>query len=216
MIKGIIFDLDGTTANTLQDIKDSLNKTLVEYGFKEKNSEEVRLNLGKGSLKLISDSLPENTDEKLISEILNSYLENYSKNYLVKTTAYQGINDLLKTLQNKNILLAINSNKPDHLTKAIIKQLYPEISFIEILGNVDDIPRKPDPAGAEMIIEKMGLDKNEVLYIGDSETDIQTAHNANLKVIGCLWGFRDLQTLQENNATYIVSKPEEILKYLGG
>ena len=215
MIKGIIFDLDGTTANTLEDIKDSLNKTLSDYGFKEKTSEEVRLNLGKGSLKLIADSLPEGTSDKMINKILNSYLDTYSNNYIVKTAPYDGIYDLLKTLQNRNILLAINSNKPDHLTKAIIKKFYPDINFVEIVGNRDDLPRKPDPAGANLIVEKMNLDKKDVLYVGDSETDVQTAHNAGLKVIGCLWGFRDLQTLKENNATYIISNPKEVLEYLG-
>ena len=215
MIKGIIFDLDGTTANTLEDIKDCLNKALVEFGFRERNSEEVRLSLGKGSLKLIIDSTPEGTDEKTIKEILELYLDIYSKNYIVKTVPYDGIYDLLITLQDKGIKLAVNSNKPDHLTKVIIKEFYPEIDFIEVLGNRDDIPRKPDPAGANLIIEKMGLEKIEVLYVGDSETDMQTAHNAGLKVVGCPWGFRDIETLKENNATYIVSKPEEILNCLG-
>ncbi len=214
MIKGIVFDLDGTTLHTLDDIKNSLNKVLERNGYPAKTYDEVRKMVGNGSRNLIREALPVNDDET-IERILEEYIADYSVNYHITTRAYEGIPELLERLQERGILMAVNSNKPDMMTRALMKECFPDIRFTKIIGQRDDIPRKPDPASTNMIVEEMNLPKNEVLYIGDSETDVKTAKNAKLASVGCLWGFRDRKTLEEAGAEYIVERPEDILKLLG-
>lgn len=215
MIKGIIFDLDGTVLSTLEDIQDSLNAVLERNGFSSRDYDQVRMGIGNGSRVLIRKSLPENTDEETIDRVAKEFVEEYVQHYNVKSRPYEGIKELLSKLQQKGIKMAINSNKPDRITQMIISESFPEISFVEVIGQKEGVPRKPDPITAEATIESMGLNKEEILYIGDSETDIKTARNAGLASVGCLWGFRDLKTLQESGAEHIVSRPEEILVFIG-
>ncbi len=215
MIKGLILDLDGTTISTLEDIRDALNMTLRQNGFPEKSLEEVRKAIGNGSRKLIERSIPVGLEEERIQELLKQYVGIYSGNYNIKTRAYDGVYDLLKELQDKDVLLSVNSNKPDHLTKALIAECFPGIDFVGVFGDLQGRPRKPDPTIANQLVDAMGLKKEEVLYVGDSETDIETAINAGLKSIGCLWGFRDREILEKAGVDYLVSKPAEILEYLG-
>ena len=215
MIKGLIFDLDGTTISTLEDITDAVNATFRPNGYPEKTCEEVRMAVGNGSMKLIERTAPVGLSAERLQELLQQYVGIYTNNYNVRSHAYDGMQELLQELQEKSILLAVNSNKPDHLTKALIAECFPGIGFVGVFGDRNDLPKKPDPTGANKLIEMMGLNKEEVLYVGDSETDIKTAKNAGLKSIGCLWGFRDRETLEEAGADYIVGGPAEILKYLG-
>ena len=214
MIKGIIFDLDGTTLNTLEDIKESLNTILKSEGYCEKTYDDVRINLGRGSRNLIKDSLPKDVDDSLIDTITDKYIAKYRTHYNVETKAYDGIQELLNNLENKGIKLAVNSNKPDEFAKDLIKKHFPGNHFISIIGSRKGIPNKPDPYSANEIVEQMGFEKSEVLYIGDSESDVKTAKNAGLKCVGCLWGFRDLKTLIEAQADIIISKPEELMEHL--
>ena len=214
MIKGIIFDLDGTTLSTLCDIQGSLNIVLENHGYLKKNYDEVRLAIGKGSRNLIKDCLPLNTKDEIIDTLLNEYIEIYGHHYDVETRPYEGIKELFNELEEKGIVLAINSNKPDKYTKNLIKSHYPGNNFIAVIGAREGIPYKPDPYSANEIIKKMGLLKEEVIYVGDSESDIQTGHNAHLKVVGCSYGFRDKQTLMNNNADIIIDTPLDLLKVL--
>lgn len=214
MIKGIIFDVDGTTLSTLYDIQESLNIVLNEAGYPSKTYDEVRLGIGRGSRNLIKDSLPKDSSDEIIDEITEKYIKKYGTHYNVKTKPYEGIQEVINELEKRDIVLGINSNKPDEFTKNLIKYHFPGNNFIAIIGSRKGIPNKPDPYSANEIVKIMGFDKSEVLYIGDSDSDVKTAKNAGLKVIGCLWGFRDLQTLTEAEADYIISKPEEILNYI--
>lgn len=215
MIKAVIFDLDGTTISTLEDIQNSLNIVLKNNNYPIKNLEEVRLAVGTGSRNLIRKSLPSDSTDETIDLILKEYVDTYSKNYLIKSQAYPGIKELLKELNSLNIKIAINTNKPDSISKDLINKIFPKINFIDIVGQKENQPRKPDPYATNQIIKKMKLNIDEVVYVGDSETDIQTAKNANIKSIGCLWGFRDLQTLKQAEADFIVSEPKEILQIIG-
>ena len=214
MIKGIIFDVDGTTLSTLCDIREALNITLENHKFELQSYEDVRLHIGRGSKNLIKDSLPQNVSKEVIDLIEKEYLGKYREHYNVKTKPYDGIKELLDELQNKDILLAINSNKPDEFTKNLMKYHFPGINFIAVIGSRIGIPNKPDPFSANEIVEKMGLDRNEILYVGDSDSDVKTAKNAGLKVVGCLWGFRDYKNLSEAGADIIISEPKELLNYL--
>ena len=122
--------------------------------------------------------------------------------------------EVLKILQKNGIQLAINSNKSDNTTKILIGKCFPDISFTEVMGAREDIPRKPDPTGAQMILDLMKISKEEALYVGDSDTDMLTGKNAGIRTAGCLWGYRDLKTLKESGADIILSRPEELLNYL--
>ena len=215
MIKGLIFDLDGTLIDSIKDITTAVNLALNEYGFDEVSLDFVRKNTGKGFRILIQDSLPEVKDDKLIDEITELYTIKYSEHYKDETKAYKGIKETLKALQDKGIKLAVNSNKKDLYTKNLMKKIFPNINFISVYGEREGIKNKPDPTTANEIIEKMGLKKEEVLYVGDSEVDIKTSKNANLKSIGCKWGFRKEEVLIQEGATYIIDRPEEILKIVG-
>lgn len=214
MIKGIILDVDGTTLSTLYDIQDSLNIVLSEYGYEKQDYDSVRLNIGRGSRNLIKDSLPENINDEIVDEITEKYISVYGCNYNIKTKPYDGIKELLNEIEKLGIVMAINSNKPDEFTKNLIKYHFPGNNFITVVGSRKGIPNKPDPYSANEIVSMMGFDKSEILYIGDSESDVKTAKNAGLKCVGCLWGFRDLDTLTKSGADIIIKEPKELLNYL--
>ena len=212
MIKGLIFDLDGTLIDSIKDITTSVNLSLKEYGFEEVSIDFVRKNTGKGFRKLIEDSLPFVKEEKLIDEITANYTIKYGEHYNDETDAYKGVKQTLTTLQEKGIKLAVNSNKKDIYTKNLMKKIFENINFTAVYGERVGIQNKPDPTTANEIIELMNLKKEEVLYVGDSEVDIKTAKNAKLKSIGCKWGFRKEEVLIKEGATYIIDKPQEILE----
>lgn len=214
MIKGMIFDLDGTTIYTIEDLGDSVNKALKLFGFPEKTYAEVTAAIGRGSKKLIDDVVPEKTSDTIKEEVLKHYLEIYKENLDVKSVAYEGMYELLKTLQDKGIKVAVNSNKPDDMTKKLIYKCYPDIDFVAVYGSRPDIPNKPDPASAIEIAEMMGLKEEEVMYVGDSDVDIITARNAHMVSCGVLWGYRDRKNLEDAKADHIVSSPKEILRCL--
>ena len=211
MIKGLIFDLDGTLIDSINDICCSLNLAIKEYGYEEVSVDFVRKNTGKGFRKLIEDSLPQVKDPKLIDDITNLYTKKYAEHYNDSTDAYEGMKETLTKLQEKGIKIAANSNKKDLYTKNLMKKIFPNINFVAVFGEREGVTNKPDPTTANEIIGLMGLNKEEVLYVGDSEIDIKTAKNANLKSIGCKWGFRKEEVLIKEGATYIIGSPSEIL-----
>lgn len=211
--KGIIFDLDGTLLDTIHDLSDSVNHVLRSYGYQTHTEEEYKLKIGNGFKNLIEVSFPKGTKEEELNDGLKRFLEIYDKKYMDKTVPYEGITDLLNTLASKNILMGINSNKRSDYTDKLIKMSFKNISFVKILGQRDDIPKKPNPAGANEIAKAMNLKSNEILYIGDSKTDMLTGINANMDTVGVLWGFRNEKELRKNQATYIVRSPVEILKF---
>lgn len=214
MIKGIIFDLDGTTLNTLKDIHESFNKAFRKYGLEEKSLDEVRMGVGNGFRVLTKKLIPEDIKEETVEEIALCYQKTYTENYYKNTRPYEGVSELLSDLQKQGIQMAVNSNKSDVFVKDLIARNFPEIRFTEVCGSLDGVALKPDPEGVYRILKLMGLSKKEVLYVGDSETDMKTAKNAGLKSVGVLWGFRDYETLKENGADHIIERPEELLTIL--
>ena len=214
MIKGVIFDLDGTTLYTLPDLHHSVNLTMEHFGFPLKTAEEVKAGVGNGFQKLIDMIVPEGTDEDKRKEVGIYYRDTYRENCCIETAPYEGMTEVLRTLQEKDIQLAVNSNKSDNTTKILISKCFPDISFTEVMGAREGLAHKPDPTGALQILDLMKINREEALYVGDSETDMKTAKNAGIKAIGCLWGYRDLKTLQESGADILLSRPEELLDYL--
>lgn len=209
--KGIIFDLDGTLLDTIEDISDSVNMALMEFGFPTHTYEEYKLKLGNGFRDLIEKSVPDGSDKDTIDKVLDLFTKYYKDNFKNKTKQYNGIIELLEVLNRKGYKLAINSNKRDDYTNSLSSKIFSQIPFIAVFGERRGIPKKPDPTSTLEIVGLMGLTNREVIFIGDSNTDILTANNAKVDSIGVTWGFRTYEELKSNGATYIVSDPMEIL-----
>ena len=214
MIKGLIFDLDGTTINTLGDIHYSFNEALRHFGYPEKSLDEVRMGVGRGFRALVSALVPQDTTDEKKEEVSQFYKNVYRENYYKTSVPYPGMVELIKDLQAKGIKMAVNSNKSDEFTKQLISRNYPDIDFVVVYGAREGVPHKPDPASALETAELMGLKPEEIAYVGDSDVDMKTGKNAGMKTIGCLWGYRDEQLLRESGADHIVLEPKEIEKYL--
>ena len=212
MIRGIIFDLDGTLLDTLDDLANALNYMLKRKGLPLKSKEEIRYLLGYGALKIVTDSLPVDSKSDEIDECLNIFLNRYAAHQNDFTRPYDDIIYLLEELKNK-YKLAIVSNKVDNVVKQLNNDVFHGLIDLS-LGEIQGVPVKPHPAMINMVIEKLNLTKHQVIYVGDSEVDILTAKNSGLRSIGVTWGFRSIDTLIANKADHIISTPFELLKLL--
>ena len=208
--KGIIFDLDGTLLDTIDDLADSANLALSSQGFPGFTVDEYKLKIGKGFRNLVESTLPAGADKDIGERVLAAFVETYDKKYMDKTQPYEGIAGMLKQLSEMGLKIAVNSNKRTSYSNILIKSFFSDIPFVEIYGEREGIPKKPDPAAALEIAKLMELAPEQVVFCGDSQTDIQTGVNAGMDTIGVLWGFRDYEELESNGATYIVKTPEEI------
>ena len=206
----VIFDLDGTLLNTLDDLKDSLNYALAMHGYGEKTLEEVKSFVGNGVRKLVQRALPANTPEEEIQKCLADFKEHYKSNMQNKTRPYDGIMELLSELKNNNYSLAIVSNKFDAAVKVLATKYFGDLIDVAI-GESANVKKKPAPDSVFTAIKELGSDINESIFVGDSETDVQTAKNAGLPCIGVTWGFRTRNVLINEGADYIIDTPEEIL-----
>ncbi|CRZ34422.1 phosphoglycolate phosphatase [Herbinix hemicellulosilytica] len=206
----IIFDLDGTLLNTLDDLKDSLNFALAKHGYEEKTLEEVRRFVGNGVQKLVERSLPANTSTEDMQKCLATFKEHYKDNMQNKTRPYDGIKELLAELKNSNYRMAIVSNKFDAAVKALVKDYFGEYITVAI-GESATVKSKPAPDSVYAAIKEMGSDIKNAIFVGDSETDVQTAKNAGLPCVGVTWGFRTRDILLKEGADYIIDTPKELL-----
>ena len=213
--KGIIFDLDGTLLNTIEDISDSMNEVLKAFNLNTYSYEEYKQKIGGGFRNLVLNSFPKDANENTIDKALDMLFKIYSENYINKTRPYDGIEDLLYLLAEKNIKLAVNSNKKDEYTKNLIYRFFHGIPFTDIYGQRENIQIKPDPTAALEIAENMNLKPEEILFIGDTKTDVLTGKNAHMDSVGVLWGFRSREELSKYGAKYIVSDWKEILDIVG-
>ncbi len=210
MLKAVIFDLDGTLLDTLEDLSDSVNKMLSETGFPERSIDEIRQFVGNGMKKLVERSLPEKTGKSRFDECYTLFKEAYGKNMNNKTRPYDGITHCLEALKSSGIKTAVVSNKNDDAVKKLCRSYFGDlIDFSK--GVTHGIKPKPDPSAVNCTIEEMHLEKEDCIFVGDSDTDILTAKNAELKSIGVLWGFRDKNVLEKAGADFIVKIPEEII-----
>ena len=215
MIKAVIFDLDGTLLDTLQDLADSVNLALKTHQLPPRSTEEIRAFVGNGVNILIRRALPQDLaeDEKIHQKVLDSFMEIYQENKDKTTKLYPGIEDMLETLALSGYDMAILSNKP-HYHLVPICQKYFSYPFAFVYGQREGIPKKPDKISLLSIIDEMGLKKEEVIYVGDSEVDIKTAKNADVKVIAVSWGFRDYEFLEKLMPDALVTHPDELVAYL--
>ena len=213
--KAIIFDLDGTLLNTIEDLTDSMNQVLSRFGFSGHDKEAYKYFVGDGIETLIRRALPANSlNEEMVSRCVAAMQEEYSRRWDKKTRPYPGIPALLDTLSQKGFLMAVLSNKPNDVSQMVVTKLLPKWSFKIILGARPSVPKKPDPAAALEIAETMHLAPDQFLYLGDTDTDMKTAVGAGMFPLGALWGFRTAQELMANGAKALIEKPLDVLQYL--
>ena len=209
MIDTIIFDLDGTLLNTLEDLHISTNYALGKFSCPQRSFEEVRNFVGNGVAKLIERAIPDGCKNADYAECLKVFKKHYKENMLNHTAPYEGIIGLLKTLKANGYKIGVVSNKFDTAVKALCKLYFKELVDIAI-GESETTRKKPYPEGVLKALEKLGRTSETAIYCGDSDVDVQTAHNAGLKCIGVLWGFRNRENLKKASADFIVSEPCEI------
>lgn len=210
----IIFDLDGTLLNTLEDITDAVNHTMGKFGYPIHSSSEVCSFVGNGIKKLIERSLPDGAATHGFDGIFNEFKQFYTANCRVKTCPYPGIMELLEKLYTEGYKLAINSNK-NHAAVTELNNIYFSKYISVAIGENKNIQTKPSPESVYMAMEKMGgCTRKHTLYIGDSDVDIETAKNAGIKCISASWGFRDKAFLETLNPGAVIDTPMELYKYL--
>lgn len=211
--KAVIFDLDGTLLDTLEDLADSVNHVLKEAGYPTRTIEEVRAFVGNGIRKLIERSVPESTPISAIDIVHKNFIEYYREHCMEKTKPYEGIMELLHTLQNTGCKIAVVSNKADYAVKILCEKYFNHI-FDAALGEQSGTPKKPAPDSVYKVLETLHVSPSESVYVGDSDVDIQTARNSNMDEIIVTWGFRDETYLEEQGAKVLVSNPIELLNLI--
>ena len=213
--KGIIFDLDGTLVNSLEDIADSMNSVLQENNLPTHPLECYKLFVGKGIRNLVRQAIPEeNREEELVNNCYRSMVDLYRRNSTKKTRLYDGIAEMLDELSARGLKLAILSNKADELTQQIVSDLLSAWHFEVVTGLHTEAHKKPNPIIALQISEKFGVLPEEIIYVGDTSTDMLTATNAGMYAVGVLWGFRTKEELIRSGAKYLLSYPSEIVSIL--
>jgi len=213
VVKAIIFDLDGTLVDSLEDLVDSINYCLGVLGMPLHKTEDYQMMIGTGSRELCRKALPpEHAD--LTDKLLEMNLVRYAQHCFDKTKPYPGIVEALDELACRNLRLAVLSNKPDSFVKLMSRQLFGPDCFEVIMGQQDGLPTKPDPAGVLDILGQMQVAPDEAIYVGDSGTDMQTATAAEMCPVGVSWGFRDHAELLAGGAKHIINNPSELLELL--
>ncbi len=211
MYKTVIFDLDGTLLDTLEDLADSVNEMLRRFSCPERSLAEVRQFVGNGMKKLVERSVSADFDQENFDSAYEFFRSSYSKNMQNKTRPYEGITACLEELEKLGIKTIVTSNKNDDAVKKLCREYFGERITLAV-GAKEGIPTKPSPEMVFYAIEEIGAEKENCIFIGDSDTDILTAKNAGLKSIGVLWGFRDREVLEKAEADYIISHPRELMK----
>jgi phosphoglycolate phosphatase len=211
--KAVVFDLDGTLLDTIDDLGNSMNTVLASMGYPLHTIPEYKYFIGKGLRNLVTSVLPpEARDEKTIEHCLDKMFQEYGGRWGEMTLPYPGITELLDELTSRGIRLAILSNKAHLITMKVFDKYLSRWTFDAVFGERPGIPRKPDPTVAFEIIEMMQIPAGEIVYLGDSGSDMETANSAGMYAVGALWGFRNAEELMEHGAKLMIQSPEELLK----
>ena len=214
MIKATVFDLDGTIADTIDDIADALNSMLKDQGFPTLTRAQALANINNGAFRLVRRSLPEKyrNDDDFIRKCLSVYESYYEKCYDNRTYPYDGIIEALSEF-SKRVPIAVLSNKQDLFVKNIVKKLFPSGMFSFVLGQ-GEFPPKPDPAAILYVCEKLGVKPEECALVGDSNVDMLTAKNSGVHAVGVTWGYRSREMLIEHGAELLIDEPSEFINIL--
>ncbi len=210
-IKAVLFDLDGTLTNTLDDLATSTNFALKRYGYPTHETVKFRYFVGDGALKMIERALPEEArSQENLLRLREAFLEHYSVHSQDKTAPYEGVVELVDELRGRGISVGVVTNKPDVAAQQIVATLFGD-RFDAVLGQRDGTPTKPAPDMPRKVMSEMGVSPDECLFVGDSGVDILTGAGCGAYPVGVLWGFRDEKELRENGAEEIISHPCELL-----
>lgn len=215
MKKAVIFDLDGTLLNTLDDLADSTNYALSRFGYPTRTIDEVRQFVGNGVAKLIERAIPEGKNNPNFEKCLAIFKENYAQNMYNKTAPYNGIIEMLSNLKSRGIKIAVVSNKFDLAVKELCKKYFEGfIDFAAGENEAQGIKKKPAPDTVISVLNEFNFASEDAVYVGDSDVDIMTAKNSKMPCISVTWGFRDEKFLLENGATILINAPSEIYNHL--
>ncbi len=212
-INTVIFDMDGTVLNTLDDLTDAVNYVFSKFDLPPRSMEEYRKFFGNGIGYAMKCAAPEGTPDSLFDKMIPEFREYYDKHCLDKTRPYDGILDLMKILKDKGYKMAIVSNKIDSAVKELNERFFSEYVSVAI-GEKTGVKRKPAADTVLAALDELGASRDEAVYIGDSEVDLQTARNSGLPCIAVLWGFRDKDMLIKNGATTFAATPADVLDLL--
>ncbi len=214
--KAVLFDLDGTLLDTLEDLGDSMNAVLASRGYPTHPLAEYRYFVGDGVEMLVRRAVPESAggNQPIIRACMAEMRDEYSKRWQNKSKPYPGIPELLDWLTGRDVLLTILSNKPDAFVHEIARHFFGKWRFAAAQGALPDVPRKPDPSAALAISRIVGAPPASFLYLGDTNTDMQTANAAGMFPVGALWGFRPEAELREAGARFLAAAPQDLLRLL--
>jgi phosphoglycolate phosphatase len=213
--RAVIFDLDGTLLDTLEDLADSMNRVLQDKGLPTHPTEAFRYFVGNGAAMLVSRALPpEKRNDQLAADCLEAFNREYNRNWNNKTRPYNGVSELLDALTTKHIAMAVLTNKPQPFAELCIHEFFSNWEFAVILGQRDGVLMKPDPAGPREIVRRLDIPAHEFLYLGDSDVDMRTALTAGMLPVGAMWGFRPEKELRESGAVEVIGRPMELLKFV--
>lgn len=211
MKKAVIFDLDGTLLNTIDDITESLNIALIQEGYATYTSEEVKCFVGSGVTIMVERALKGKTyNDQIFARIRSTYMKEYHNRQANHTGPYEGINEVIHTLHQRGILLGLLSNKPHEDTLRVVDHYFGLQYFDIVLGQREGVPIKPNPTALLEIVEQLHMKKEDCLFVGDSDVDMLTADNAQIEKVGVLWGFRDEETLKQHHAQHIIAHPTDL------
>lgn len=213
--RAVIFDLDGTLLDTLADLANAMNAVLGRNGFPPHGLEAYKRMVGDGVRMLVHRALPEaHRNDATLEALVSQMRAEYRLRQREHTRPYPGVHDLLSALRAHHIPMAILTNKPHEATVALVGTLLAPWHFDIVQGECPEIPRKPDPAGALRIASMLGIPTREILYLGDTDTDMITATAAGMVAVGVLWGFRSAEELLAHGARILLDEPLELLKWM--
>lgn len=212
MTKLAIFDLDGTLIDTIEDLGTAVNHALGLRGLPQHSIAQYRDMVGHGIRQLVINALGPAAGDPLTDEVLADFVDYYVAHIDVHTRPYPGMQQLLADLQKKGIRLSVASNKFQQGTEKLVREFFPDIHFVAVLGNSPELPLKPDAAVVQLIMKKAGVSREETVFVGDSATDMKTAANGGVRSIGVSWGFRPRTDLQESGAMDIADSAEELFE----
>lgn len=211
MIKAVLFDLDGTLADSLADLAAAANYAIGRFGFPAREVECYKLFAGDGMAKMIERALPDaSIDMQTVSGIMSVFLMYYGEHYCDHTKAYPGMTDVIAKLKSKGVSIAVVTNKNENMAQKVVRKLYGD-QFDFIIGKREGIPVKPDPTAALIAMRELGASPEECIFVGDSKMDVKTGVNSGAYPVGVLWGFRKKEELISGGAKTIISEPEELL-----
>ncbi len=217
MKKAVIFDLDGTLSDSISSIKYSCDKALEPLGYGPLTVSQYKIFVGDGAANLVKRALYAcgDTELKYFEDVFARYKDIFALHCMDGVKPYDGITELIAALKEKGIRLAVLSNKPHTETIHVVETLFGPACFDVIQGQKENVAIKPSPEGVFCILKEMNLTAEEILYVGDTCTDMRTGKGAGAFTVGCLWGFRDRTELEENHADAIIEKPIHLLDYIG-